>query len=122
MTERRDLMVEKAYEQLKTPKSLFEICSRFNEIGISWNVSQVKLFLEMDKKIIEKNGLYSLGEEDIEQKIIMVLDQLFKEKPKIPIKKIMEQIPFTIGKAELLDIISDSENYYSPNDVIISKK
>jgi hypothetical protein len=115
-------MVEKVYEQLKTPKSLSEICSRFNEIGIAWNISQVKLFLEMDKKIKEINGLYSLGEGDIEQKVIGVLDQLFKEKPKIPIKKIMEQIPFTIGKAELLDIISESENYYSPNGVIISKK
>lgn len=115
-------MVEKAYEQLKTPKSLSEIHSRFNEIGIQWNISQVKLFLEMEKKITEKEGLYSLGEGDLQQKVIGVLDQLFKEKPKIPIKKIMEQIPFTIGKSELLDIVEESENYYTPNSVIISKK
>lgn len=48
MTKGGELMVEKAYEQLKTPKSLSEICSRFNEIGIGWNLSQVKLFLETD--------------------------------------------------------------------------
>ena len=43
-------MLEKAYEQLKTPKTLSEVHSRFNEIGIQWNQSQVRLFLEMDKK------------------------------------------------------------------------
>jgi len=43
-------MLEKVYEQLKTPKTLSEVHSRFNEIGIQWNQSQVRLFLEMDKK------------------------------------------------------------------------
>jgi hypothetical protein len=40
-------MLEKVYEQLKTPKTLSEVHSRFNEIGIQWNQSQVRLFLEM---------------------------------------------------------------------------
>lgn len=44
-------MLEKVYEQLKTPKTLSEVHSRFNEIGIQWNQSQVRLFLEMDKKL-----------------------------------------------------------------------
>ncbi|UZQ52414.1 hypothetical protein [Clostridium kluyveri] len=115
-------MIDKVYEQLKTPKTLSEVHGRFNEIGIQWNLLQVKLFLEMDKKIIVKDGLYSTGEGRLEQKVLDVLDQLFKEKPKIPVKKIMEQIPFTIGKAELLHIIEGSENYYTPNGVIICKK
>ena len=115
-------MIEKAYEQLKTPKTLLEVHSRFNEVGIHWNHSQVRLFLEMDKKITEENGLYTISEGDLEQKVLNVLDLLFKEKPKIPISKIMEQIPFTIGKAELLHIIEKSQRYYTPNGVIISKK
>lgn len=115
-------MIEKAYEQLKTPKTLSEVHSRFNEIGIQWNQSQVRLFLEMDKKIIKKDGVYSIGEGEIEQKILRILDQLFKEKPKIPLRKVMEQIPFTISKAELLEIVENSQNYYTPNGVIISKK
>lgn len=115
-------MLEKAYEQLKTPKTLSEVHSRFNEIGIQWNQSQVRLFLEMDKKITKKDGMYSIGEGDIEQKVLRILDQLFKEKPKIPLRKVMEQIPFTISKAELLEIVENSQNYYTPNGVIISKK
>jgi hypothetical protein len=115
-------MLEKAYEQLKTPKTLSEVHSRFNEIGIQWNQSQVRLFLEMDKKITKEGGMYSIGEGDIEQKVLRILDQLFKEKPKIPLRKVMEQIPFTISKAELLEIVENSQNYYTPNGVIISKK
>jgi hypothetical protein len=115
-------MLEKAYEQLKTPKTLSEVHSRFNEIGIQWNQSQVRLFLEMDKKITKKDGMYSIGEGDFEQKILRILEQLFKEKPKIPLRKVMEQIPFTISKAELLEIVENSQNYYTPNGVIISKK
>jgi hypothetical protein len=115
-------MIEKAYEQLKTPKTLSEVHSRFNEIGIQWNQSQVRLFLEMHKKIIKKNEMYSIGEGDIEQNVLQILDQLFKDKPKIPFRKVMEQIPFTISKAELLEIVENSQNYYTPNGVIISKK
>ena len=77
---------------------------------------------KMDKKITKKDGMYSIGEGDIEQKVLQILDQLFKEKPKIPLRKVMEQIPFTISKAELLEIVENSQNYYTPNGVIISKK
>ena len=77
---------------------------------------------KMDKKITKKDGMYSIGEGDIEQKVLRILDQLFKEKPKIPLSKVMEQIPFTISKAELLEIVENSQNYYTPNGVIISKK
>ncbi|PGD70266.1 hypothetical protein [Bacillus wiedmannii] len=115
-------MIDKAYEQLKTPKTLSEVYSRFNEIGVKWNLSQVKLFLEMDKKIVEEDGLYSKDEEDLKQKVLEVLDRLFKEKPKMPLSKIMGKIPFTIGKTELLTIVEESDNYYTPNGVIISKK
>ena len=115
-------MIDKAYEQLKTPKALSEVHTRFNEIGIRWNPFQVKLFLEMDEKITEKDGLYSVSEGDLEQKILGILDQLFKEKPKIPLRKVMDKIPFTIGKQELLHIVEESQNYYTPNGVIISKK
>lgn len=115
-------MINKVYEQLKTPKTLSEIHSRFNEIGIGWNESQIKLFLEMDKSIVNKNGLFSIGEGDLEYKVIETLDELFKERPKMPISKIMEGLPFTIGKVELLRIVEKSENYYTPNGVVISKK
>lgn len=115
-------MINKVYEQLKTPKTLSEVHNRFNEIGIQWNSSQVRLFLEMDKKIIKEDGLYLIGGGDLEQKVLTVLDQLFKEKPKVPLKKIMEKIPFTIGKAEVLHIVEKSQKYYTPNGVIISKK
>ena len=76
----------------------------------------------MDKKIVEEDCSYSTREGDLVQRILRVLDQLFKEKPKIPLRRIMEQIPFTIDKAELLNIVKRSENYYTPNGVIISKK
>src|SRR5699024_331129 len=115
-------MIDNAYEQLKTPKTLIEVHSRFNEIGIKWNLYQVRLFLEMDKKIFEKEGLYSMDEGDLEQKVIGILDKLFKEKTKIPLQKVLEQISFTIGKTELLQIVEKSQNYYTPNGVIISKK
>ena len=115
-------MVEHAYEQLKTPKSVSEIHNRFNEIGIQWNLSQVKLFLEMDKKITKKEGLYSIVGADTEEKVLETLERLFKDRPKIPIKRILEEIPVTIGKSELLEMIEGSKKYYSPNDVIIIKK
>lgn len=115
-------MIEKAYEQLKTPKTLLEVHSRFNEIGIKWNLSQVQLFLEMDKKIEVENGLYSTNEGDLDYKVLEVLDRIFSEKPKIPVSKIMREIPFTIGKRELLAIVEKCDRYYSPNGVIISKK
>jgi hypothetical protein len=115
-------MIQKAYEQLKTPKTLSEVHSRFNEIGIKWNLAQVQLFLEMDKKIVKENGLYSTNVGGLDHKVLGVLDQLFSDKPKIPVSKIMEQIPFTIGKPELLAIVEKSDSYYSPNGVIISKK
>ena len=115
-------MLEQAYEQLKTPKSISEVHSRFNEIGIQWNLSQVKLFLEMDKKVIQKDGLYSIAGVGIEEKVLETLERLFKDRLKIPIKRILEEIPVTIGKSELLEIIEQSEKYYSPNGVIISKK
>ncbi len=115
-------MISKIYEQLKTPKTLDEVHSRINEVGIDWNKSQVSLFLEMDKNISERDGMFSVGNSDLEHKVIKVLDELFAQKPKIPISKIMEEIPFTIGKSELLNIVEKSENYYTPNGVIISRK
>lgn len=115
-------MITKAYEQLKTPKTLSEIHSRFNEIGIEWNESQIQLFLEMDKNIVNKNGLFSIAEGDLENKVLEALDELFKERPKIPISKILEELTFTIGKSELLRIVEESDNYYTPNGVIISKR
>lgn len=116
------LLVDRIYEQLKTPKTLEETQNRLGEIGIEWNLAQVQLFLEMDKKIVKENGLYSTNEGGIDHKVLEVLDQLFRERPKIPVRKIMEQIPFTIGKQELLAIVVKSDSYYSPNGVIISKK
>jgi len=115
-------MVDRIYEQLKTPKTLKETQNRLVEIGIDWNLAQVQLFLEMDKKIVENNGFYSANVGGLDYKVLGVLDQLFKDKPKIPVRKIMEQIPFTIGKQELLAIVEKSDSYYSPNGVIISKK
>lgn len=115
-------MIAKAYEQLKTPKTLSEVHSRLNEIGVKWNESQIKLFLEMDKNIVERNGLFSMGEGDLEHKVFEALDELFKQRPKIPISKIMEGLSVTIGKSELLHIIEESENYYTPNGVIICKR
>lgn len=115
-------MISRAYEQLITPKTLSEVHSRFKEIRINWNESQVKLFLEMDKNIVESDGLFSTGKGELEYKVLETLDELFKEKPKIPISKIMEGLPFTIGKSELLHIIEESENYYTPNGVIICKR
>ena len=115
-------MISKIYEQLKTAKTLDEVHSRINEVGIDWNKSQVRLFLEMDKNISERDGMFFVGNSDLEHKVIKVLDELFAQKPKIPISKIMEEIPFTIGKSELLNIVEKSENYYTPNGVIISRK
>lgn len=115
-------MITNIYEQLKTVKTLGEIHSRFNEIGVHWNESQIRLFLEMDKNIIERDGLFSIGDSNLEHKVIKELDELFKQRPKIPLSKIMEKLPFTIGKSELLNIVAESENYYTPNGVIISKK
>ncbi|MDK2901710.1 MAG: hypothetical protein PWR14_614 [Thermosediminibacterales bacterium] len=117
-------VIEKIYDQLKTPKSVEEIHLRLNEIGVKWNLSQVKLFLEMDKNITQNNGLWSVGGGDLKTKVINALDELFKDRPKIPIKIILRELgsDITVSKNELLKIVEGSSKYYSPNNVIICRK
>lgn len=117
-------MIEKVYDQLKTPKTVEELHIRLNESGILWNTSQIRLFLEADKNIRQKDNLWSVDDDSIDSKVIEALDEMFKDKPKIPISIILRELgaDITVSKKELLKIVEGSSRYYSPNEVIICKK
>lgn len=117
-------MVNNIYSQLKTPQSIESIHSRLIEVGVNWNLAQVKLFVSMDKNFKEHLGMWSIEDGDLSSKVLNFLDNMFSRNPKIPISIIMRKLPsdITIGKNELLKLIEDSLNYYTPNGVIICKK
>ena len=116
-------MINEIYNQLKTPKSIEEINIRFAEIGLKWNTEQIELFLELDKKINYTSGKWSIDEGDLNTKVKAFLDDIFNNKPVIPINLILKDIPFTIGKPEFIKIIEDSHNYYiHPNGAVVCKR
>lgn len=116
-------MIEQIYNQLKTPKTLDELHQRLNEIGLKWNKSQVELFLQMDKNIIENRDAYSVGGTDAKDIILDIIDKTIGGKPMIPIKKVMENISLdvVVSAEEILKIALDSGRYVSPNGAVLKK-
>lgn len=116
-------MIEQIYTQLKTPKTIDELYQRLNEIGLKWNRSQVALFLQMDKSIIQKGDIYSVEESDTKDTILNIIDKTIGVKPMIPIKKVMENIPTDtiVSAEEILNVALDSGRYISPNGAVLKK-
>lgn len=117
-------MVKIIYDQLKTPRSIEELHQRLNELGIRWNKAQIELFLQMDSNIKKTGNLYSVGENDISSIILDIIDQAIKEKPVIPIKKIMGYVPgdVTISAEEISRIAEKSGRYkLHPNGAVLIK-
>lgn len=112
-----EMMENKIYEQLKTPKTIEELQERFNEIDIKWNKSQVQLFLEMDPKVIVNQNKWSIKEGDMKDAVLNVIAKALENKPIIPVKLIMKDIPksITISEEQLLDIALQSNKYVSTN-------
>lgn len=117
-------MQEKIYSQLKTPKTLDEVYVRLNEIGILWNKAQIELFLQMDKIIIQKGDKWQVQGEEDKEIILEIIDKVLGNKPIVPIKLIMNQIPINInkGEEEILNIAIESGKYISPNGKTIKVK
>lgn len=117
-------MQEQIYSQLKTPKTLDEVYVRLNEIGILWNKSQVQLFLQMDKTIIQKDDKWQVEDGDNKDTILEIIDKVLGSKPIVPIKLIMNQMPVNIIKSEeeILNIAIESGKYISPNGKTIKVK
>lgn len=117
-------MQEQIYEQLKNPKTVDELHQRLNEIGILWSESQVELFLEMDKTIIQKGDKWQVEGGDTKESILEIIDKVLGNKPIVPIKLIMKQIPADIitSEEEILKVALESEKYISPNGKTIKLK
>lgn len=116
-------MVEKIYDQLKTPKNLDELYQRITEVGINWNKSQLELFLEMDKHI-RKNGLeYSFEDNNSNSAILDIIEKAIGGKPMIPVKKVMESITsnIIISSEEILKVAIQSGKYESPNGAVLKR-
>lgn len=117
-------MENKIYEQLKTPKTIEELQERLNEIDITWNKSQVQLFLEMDQKVVENQKKWSIKEGDMKGVILDIIAKALGNKPIIPVKIIMKDIPnnITISEEQLLDIALQSGKYVSTNGKTLKVK
>lgn len=117
-------MENKIYEQLKTPKTIEELHERLNEIDIKWNKSQVKLFLEMDQKVVENQNKWSIKEGDMKDVVLDIIAKALGNKPIIPVKLIMNDIPknITISEEQLLDIALKSGKYVSTNGKTLKVK
>jgi len=117
-------MQELIYSQLKTPKNLEEVYARLNEIGILWNKAQIKLFLEMDKTIIEKDDKWQVEDGDNKEIILEIIDKVLGNKPIVPIKLIKNEMPLDIftSEEEILKVAVESGKYISPNGKTIKVK
>lgn len=117
-------MENKIYEQLKTQKTIEELQERLNEIGITWKKSQVQLFLEMDQKVVENQNKWSIKEGDMKDVVLDIIAKALGNKPIIPVKLIMKDIPknITISEEQLLDIALKSGKYVSTNGKTLKVK
>ncbi|MBN1048294.1 hypothetical protein FDB30_11415 [Clostridium botulinum] len=117
-------MENKIYEQLKTPKTIEELQERLDEIGVQWNKSQVQLFLEMDQKVVINQNKWSIKEGDMKDVVIDIIAKVLGNKPIIPVKLIMKDIPksITISEEQLLDIALQSGKYVSTNEKTLKVK
>ncbi|SKB72913.1 hypothetical protein SAMN02745120_0079 [Acetoanaerobium noterae] len=116
-------MVEKLYDILQTPKDIVEIQSRLNESGISWNKHQIRLFLEMDKNVVLSNGMWCVNSQEDKNKILDTIKQLLKERPIIPIKRIIDNIEIKgYDESKILKIALDTGDYISPNGKTLKRK
>ena len=117
-------MENKIYEQLKTPKTIEELQERLNEIGITWNKSQVQLFLEMDQNVIVNQNKWSIKEGDMKEPVLDIIAKALGNKPITPVKLIMKDIPkgITISEEQLLDIALQSGKYVSTNGKTLKVK
>ncbi|MEG3042354.1 MAG: hypothetical protein RR891_10145 [Clostridium sp.] len=117
-------MENKIYEQLKTPKTIEELQERLNEIDIKWNKSQIQLFLEMDPKLIISQNKWSVKEDDIKDVVLDIIAKALGNKPIMPVKLIMKDIPknITISDEQLLDIALQSSKYVSTNGKTLKVK
>lgn len=118
------MMENKIYEQLKTPKTIEELQERLNEIGIQWNKAQIQLFLEMDLKVIENQNKWSIKEGDMKDVVLDVIAKVLGNKPIVPVKLIMKDIPksITISEEQLLSIALQSNKYISTNGKTLKVK
>lgn len=117
-------MENRIYEQLKTLKTIEELQERLSEVGIQWNKSQVQLFLEMDPKVIENQNKWSIKEGDMKDVVLDVIAKVLGNKPIVPIKLIMKDIPksITISEEQLLAIALQSNKYISTNSKTLKAK
>lgn len=118
------MMENKIYEQLKTPKTIEELQERLNEIDIKWNKSQVQLFLQMDQKVVVNQNKWSVKEGDIKVVVLDIIAKALGNKPIIPVKLIMKDIPksITISEEQLLGIAIQSGRYISTNGKTLKVK
>lgn len=116
-------MIREIYDQLSVPKTVNELYERLNEIGLKWNKSQVELFLQMDNSIICSGEIYSIKESNNRDFILDIIDKTIGEKPILPIKKVMENVPVdvVVSSEEILKIAIDSGRYISPNGAVLKK-
>ncbi|BCN30113.1 hypothetical protein [Anaeromicropila herbilytica] len=116
-------MVNEIYDQLKCPKTLEELHQRLGELGLKWNKAQVELFLSMDKSILKIGNTFSVGEISTKDTILEIIEKTIGEKPMIPIKKVLENIPIdTVASAEkILKVALNSGKYISPNGAVLKK-
>lgn len=117
-------MENKIYEQLKTPKTIGELQERLNEIGITWNKSQVQLFLEMDQKVVVNQNKWSIKEGDMKEVVLDIIAKALGNKPILPVKLIMKDIPksITVSEEQLLAIALQSGKYISTNGKTLKVK
>lgn len=116
-------MVDQIYDQLKSPKTIEELNQRLSEVGLKWSKSQIELFLKMDKNVLKNGDFYSVGVTNIKDIILDIIDKAIGEKPVIPIKKVMENIPqdIIVSVEELSKVALNSGKYTSPNDLVLKK-
>lgn len=116
-------MIREIYDQLSVPKTVNELYERLNEIGLKWNKSQVELFLQIDNSIIRSGDTYSIDGSSNRNIILDIIYKTIGEKPMIPIKKVIENIPLdlVVSAEEILKVALDSGKYISPNGSVLKK-
>lgn len=118
-------MVERVYEQLKTPKSIEELYQRLWEIGVKWNKAQIELFLMLDGNVEKAGNLYSIKGNEVNNTVLNVIDSLIDGRPLISIKKIMENVPndIYVSAEEITKIAEQSGEYkLHPNGAVLVRR
>jgi len=116
-------VVNKIYDHLGTPRTIKELYERLNEIGLKWNKTQVQLFLQMDKNIVQDGEFYSVSRGDMKEVVLGIIEKTMGSKPIIPIKQIINNIPsdIIISVEEIRKIAVESGNYINPNAAVLKR-